>query len=227
MKTKGMLAVTCCLVIALMATSGCARQKELERINRSQAQTIMSLNTEVDSLNSELTDLSRSREQLAKTQLLLQKRLKEELTKGDLQVSMQDKGLVVTVLNKILFDSGQTSLKKTAVSTLDKVGAVLKKEAAAHVIYVEGHTDTDPIKHSGFKSNWELSTARATEVVHFFVDKTGVNPERLVALGYGEFHPIASNASVKGKAQNRRVEIVISPKKFIKKPFSGHVQREQ
>ncbi len=217
MKIKSEMLIVVFISILLVFSSGCARQKELERINRSQASTILSLNDEIARLNDELEELTRSREQLEKTQVMLQQRLRDELEKGDLQVSMQDKGLVVTVLNKILFDSGKTILKPTSVSTLQKVGDVLKNEVPQQLILVEGHTDTDPIKYSGFRSNWELSTARATEVVHFFIDKIGIDPGRLVALGYGEYQPIAPNASSAGKSKNRRVEIVISPKKFIKK----------
>ena len=87
-------------------------------------------------------------------------------------------------------------------------------------IFIEGHTDTDPIKYSGFKSNWELSTARATEVVHFFVNEMAIDARRLSAVGCGEFQPVASNDTSAGKSKNRRVEIIISPKKFIKRTFA-------
>ena len=130
---------------------------------------------------------------------------------------MEDRGLVVTVLDQILFDPGKTTLKSKAKETLSKVADILKKNVQDNIVYVEGHTDSDPIKHSGFKSNWELSTTRATEVVHFFVDEQKVTPERLVACGYGEYHPVASNKTAAGKVQNRRVEIVISPRKYEKK----------
>lgn len=221
MKKAGHVLMVCMVIALMIVNSGCARQKELERINRTQAATIMSLNDEINRLNDELSEAMQSREQLARTQLMLQQRLKEELAKGDLKVTMEDKGLVVTVLNKILFDSGKTTLKNTSVTTLEKVGDILKTEVPEQLILVEGHTDTDPIKYSGFRSNWELSTARATEVVHFFINNVNIDPQRLVAVGYGEFHPVASNDTEAGKAQNRRVEIVISPKKFIKQPFSA------
>lgn len=224
-RRSGMLMVVFICIIVLLA-SGCSRQKELEQINRSQAATILSLNDEITRLNDELEDLTRSREQLEKTQLMLQDRLREELEKGDLKVSMEDKGLVVTVLNKILFDSGKTNLKSTSVSTLQKVGDILKNDVPQQLILIEGHTDTDPIKRSGFKSNWELSTTRATEVVHFFIKNSGINPERLVALGYGEYQPLASNATSVGKSQNRRVEIVISPKQFVRKSLSTGSEQE-
>ena len=77
---------------------------------------------------------------------------------------------------------------------------------------MEGHTDNEPIKYSGWKSNWELSTARATSVLHYLVDDKGVNPKLVKAVGYGEFRPVAANDTPEGRQLNRRVEIVIQPK---------------
>jgi len=76
---------------------------------------------------------------------------------------------------------------------------------------IEGHTDKVPIKRSGWKSNWELSTARALSVLHYLEKDEGISPERLSAIGYGEYRPVASNDSRDGRKQNRRVEIVILP----------------
>ncbi|MBU1864662.1 MAG: OmpA family protein [Candidatus Omnitrophica bacterium] len=226
MVRKKEIIVAVCIMFVLLGITGCAGNKELQRINKEQVSLIAGLNEEIAYLNNELDMLSRSKENLSKTQLLLQNRLKKELAKGDLTVEMEDKGLVVTVLNKILFDSGKTKLKGGAQSTLNKVGSILRTQVPDQIIYIEGHTDSDPIKRSGFKSNWELSTARATEVVHYFIDKSGIEPQRVVAAGYGEFHPVASNTTGEGKSQNRRVEIVISPKQFIKKPFVKQADEE-
>ncbi|PIQ87934.1 MAG: hypothetical protein COV73_01520 [Candidatus Omnitrophica bacterium CG11_big_fil_rev_8_21_14_0_20_43_6] len=76
---------------------------------------------------------------------------------------------------------------------------------------MEGHTDNVPISKSGWKSNWELSTARALSVLHYLAGEQGVSPERLSAIGYGEYRPLASNETADGRKQNRRVEIVILP----------------
>jgi chemotaxis protein MotB len=204
------------MLVLLVGMTGCARQKELDRVNRQQSVTIMNLNDEVQRLNDELDMLMRSRSSLESTKSMLEQRLKEELAKGDLQVEMQDKGLVVTVLNNILFDSGKTQLKTSAIQTLHKVGQVLQTEVPDHLVLIEGHTDTDPIKYSNYKSNWDLSAQRAVEVVHYFVNEMGLNPKRLVASGYGEYQPVAPNTTVAGKSANRRVEIIISPKKLIR-----------
>jgi len=213
------------ILALLVGMTGCVRQKELDRVNRQQSVTIMNLNDEVQRLNDELDMLMRSRSSLESTKTMLEQRLKEELDKGDLQVEMRDKGLVVTVLNKILFDSGKTQLKTTALQTLHKVGQVLKYEVPEQLVLVEGHTDTDPIKYSNFKSNWDLSAARAVEVVHYFVNEISIDPNRLVASGYGEFKPIVSNATVVGKSTNRRVEIVISPKKVVRQRLASPSKR--
>jgi chemotaxis protein MotB len=94
---------------------------------------------------------------------------------------------------------------------LEKVSKVIRDKVSDREIGVEGHTDNDPIKYSGWKSNWELSTARATSVLHYLVEKGGLNPKKLSAIGYGEYRPIMSNDTPEGRQKNRRVEIVIVP----------------
>ena len=201
------------LLIVLMA-SGCSKNNDLEQVNREQAQTIQGLNKEVARLNSELEELMKSRDELSKAKGELEKKLSGELESGDMSLSMQDRGLVVTVLDRVLFDSGKSELKETSKEGLEKVADILNGKVKQHMIYVEGHTDNVPIRRSSWRSNWELSTARATEVIHYFVDDKGLNPKRVAATGYGEFHPVASNNTDAGKMKNRRVEIVISPKKI-------------
>jgi chemotaxis protein MotB len=88
--------------------------------------------------------------------------------------------------------------------------AVILKEAADFHIGIEGHTDNQPIKYSSWKSNWELSTARATSVLHY-LESQGVKPYRMAAIGYGEYRPVDSNETEPGRRKNRRVEIIILP----------------
>lgn len=201
------------LAVAMLVT-GCARQKELKRINSEQAATIMSLNNEIAKLNEQLEALSKAKEDLAKTKSDLEKKLKSELAGGDVTLSMENRGLVLTVLDRILFDSGKAVIKESAMQTLDKVSEILKRDTKENIIYVDGHTDNEPIRYSGWKSNWELSTARATEVIHYLVEGGSLNPQQLVAGGYGEYHPVASNDAEEEKQKNRRVEIVISHHKY-------------
>jgi len=132
---------------------------------------------------------------------------------------MEDRGLVITLANNILFDSGKAEVKDDASKVLGQIIKVLETSAGKKNIGIEGHTDNVPIKYSGWKSNRELSTARANNVYHYLVGN-GVKPARLTTMGYGEYRPIASNDTKKGRAKNRRVEIVILPE-FIKKTEGG------
>lgn len=202
------------VVLVSAGFSGCAKNRDLELVNEQQAATIAALGNEVARLNEELDALYRSREDLLRAQGDLEEKMKSEMASGNLSVSMQERGLVVTVLDSVLFDSGKAELKEDSAATLDKVGSILSGKIANNLVYVEGHTDNVPIRYSGWRSNWELSTARATEVVHYFIEKLGIDPRRLGATGYGEFQPVEANDTEAGKQKNRRVEIVISPKQF-------------
>jgi len=131
------------------------------------------------------------------------------------KLEMAERGLVLTFVSEVLFDSGKATLRSEARETLRKVADVIKEKVADRGVGVEGHTDNQPIKHSGWRSNWELSTSRATAVLHA-LEEDGVNPRRLVATGYGEYHPVDSNDTHEGQQKNRRVEIVILPKQLTK-----------
>jgi len=122
-----------------------------------------------------------------------------------------ERGLVITVVGDVLFDSGKAKVRQEAMPILDKVNNVLKNNVPKLDIGIEGHTDNEPIKASGWRSNWELSTARALSVLHYLVDEKGILPARISAIGYGEYRPVASNDTREGRRLNRRVEIVILP----------------
>ncbi|MGH2887118.1 MAG: OmpA family protein [Solirubrobacteraceae bacterium] len=124
------------------------------------------------------------------------------------QTIIERRGLVVRVLtDNLLFDSGSATLQRGADQLLDEVAQLLNLDKS-HPITVEGHTDNQPIHSAQFPSNWELSTSRATNVVRFLISRD-VGAYRLGAVGYADLHPIASNATAAGRAQNRRVEIVL------------------
>jgi chemotaxis protein MotB len=127
-------------------------------------------------------------------------------------LQMMEKGLVITVVGDLLFDSGKDKIRQEGYPILEKVGSILSKELAEYNVGIEGHTDNQPIKHSKWKSNWELSTARALSVLHFMVNERGLSPDRLSAIGYGEYRPVDSNDTKEGRHANRRVEIVVMPK---------------
>ena len=125
---------------------------------------------------------------------------------------MAEKGLVITFVADVLFDSGKAKLRPETYPSLDKVARVLNENVADFKVGIEGHTDNEPIKFSGWKSNWELSTERALSVLHYLSDQEYVAPERLSVLGYGEYQSVADNSTKDGKQLNRRVEVVIFPK---------------
>jgi len=159
-----------------------------------------------------IDELNRQLDQLSDTKLLLEQRLKQEIADRQVRLKMAEKGLVITFVAEVLFDSGKAKVRRRAYSALDKVAQVLTENVPDMEIGIEGHTDSQPIRFSGWKSNWELSSARAMSVLHYLVDKRGIDPSRISAIGYGQYRPLASNDTVEGKQLNRRVEIVILPK---------------
>jgi chemotaxis protein MotB len=117
--------------------------------------------------------------------------------------------ITVTLPNAILFDSGKATLKSATSSELNHIHSVLRQKYAGKPIDVVGHTDTDPIRKSKWKDNWELSAQRALTVARYLI-KQGVNDDQIRAVGCGESRPIASNSNATDKAKNRRVEIVVN-----------------
>jgi len=158
----------------------------------------------IEELNAQLDELNRAKK-------LLEERLGKEIQDKQVSLKMMEKGLVITVVGDLLFDSGKSKIRSEAYPLLDKVSGILKDNMAQFNVGIEGHTDNVPIKLSGWKSNWELSTARALSVLHYLVNDQGISPERLSAIGYGEYRPVDSNETADGRKQNRRVEIVILP----------------
>ncbi len=119
--------------------------------------------------------------------------------------------ITVTLPNSILFNSGMATLKKATNVELDHIKSVLQNKYPGKQIDVVGHTDSDPIKKSKWKDNWELSAQRALSVVRYLLDR-GIAKDKIRAVGRGASQPIASNATTSGKARNRRVEIVVHMK---------------
>ena len=159
----------------------------------------------ISKLKNELTSL-----EMAKSEL--ENKLKQEIKDKEVNVEMLEKGLVITFVAEVLFNSGKNELRKESFVSLDKIATILNSTVKELSIGIEGHTDNVPIKYSGWKSNWELSSARALSVLYYLEDKHKISSKRLSATGYGEHRPVVSNDAEKGKQQNRRVEIVILPK---------------
>jgi len=138
--------------------------------------------------------------------------LKQEIKQGEVQITQLKDKLTVNMVEKILFDSGSSVIKKNGTRVLDRVAEILKG-LSGQQIKVEGHTDNVPIGPGlaeKFPTNWELSTARATTVVRYLQGR-GVSPTVLSAEGYADFRPVSPNDTDEGKAKNRRIEIVLIP----------------
>ncbi len=124
-----------------------------------------------------------------------------------ISVFRDGRGIVIRIMDRAFFDEGKAELKETAKSALRKIATILEK-SNNHVM-IEGHTDNVPINTAEFRSNWELSTRRATEVVRHLIEKYGFEPSRISASGYAEYRPVAANDTVQNRALNRRIEIIL------------------
>lgn len=136
------------------------------------------------------------------------KELNEKLANNSSVTLVKDnRGLIVRMNNSILFDEGSAIIKKNASKTLDEVIGIISQ--VDNKVLVEGHTDSTPINTKTYPSNWELSTARATNIIGYIIRTGKIPPQRLSAAGYGEYMPIADNTSSGGRLLNRRVDIII------------------
>lgn len=173
-----------------------------------------------------IQSLEKELEELRHTKGLLEQSLEKEIKDNQVRLSMEEKGLVITFVSEVLFDSGKANLKPESLSSLNKVAKILIENVPENNIGIEGHTDNVPIKHSSWKSNWELSSHRALSVLEY-LESQGVGSTRLSAIGYGQYHPVGSNDTQEGKQLNRRVEIVILPRTVKKIEKDGVVNEEQ
>lgn len=135
------------------------------------------------------------------------------ITEGGLQIKEEPRGLVITFVEQILFDSGKADIKEAALPILEQVGRILRKYFH-RMVKIDGHTDNLPIHTECFPSNWELSATRATNVLRWLQEHEYLDPTMSSASGYGEYRPVASNDTPEGRAKNRRVEIVLLPEEY-------------
>jgi chemotaxis protein MotB len=136
-------------------------------------------------------------------------RFQKMIDSGQLKIKLRDGRMVIELANDVLFDSGQTAVKPEGQKAIAQVATVLRTIPGRR-FQVAGHTDNVPIETSRFRSNWDLSTARAVEVVRLLISH-GLKPELVSAAGYGEFDPISPNDTPAAKAKNRRIEITLQP----------------
>ncbi|MFO7889880.1 MAG: OmpA family protein [bacterium] len=204
-----------------------AEVQTLEDTNNDLVFKVNNLETEKAEIEKELeekiSDISQNKEEeiakLKGTYDELVSDMKQEIEQGQIKITQMADRLSVSMVDKILFPSGKANITPDGLKVLERIGKVLKN-TQDKIIRVEGHTDNVPI-HSRLKkrfpTNWELSTTRATNVVRFLQEKTGIDPKRLHAVGMSEYHPVASNETEAGRSQNRRIEIALLPKLIVKK----------
>ena len=181
--------------------------KEREQLRQEQSQLAATLEQERLAKEEEIARLTRTQEALSKS-------LQDEISKGNITIQQVRDRLTINMVDRVLFDSGHAQVKPAGVKVLKEVGDVINKISDKQ-IRIEGHTDNVPIStklQDRFKTNWELSTARATTVVRYLIDQGGVDRQYLSAVGYADTHPLASNNSEEGRSSNRRIEIVLYPK---------------
>ena len=188
------------------------KAEELEKQKDSLARERDSLTQQVQAQESELARLKATYESL-------EAKMNEEIARGDVALTQEGARIRVELVDKILFDSGEAALSERGAEVLGRLGTVLAGVNDKQ-IQVSGHTDDTPISDKlvgQFPTNWELSVARAVNVVRFLSEKGGVKPGKLVAAGYGPYEPVASNKTAKGRARNRRIEILLTPELEAKK----------
>jgi chemotaxis protein MotB len=163
-------------------------------------------------------------ENLAPLQQELERTLKSEILRNAVAIHTVPEGLVISLREVGFFDSGSASIQPQSRDAFGRIAALLLRYS--HRVRIEGHTDNVPIHNLLFASNWELSTARATELVRLLMTNYQFPPARLSAAGYAEFHPVASNDTAEGRAQNRRVDIVVLGRQVATQPTGETVESE-
>jgi chemotaxis protein MotB len=213
--------LTIALLLGLLGFSSWDKKQRLDQAQmeltearaaamKSQAEAAELKNRLANSQN-RIEELQKEKETAVQTHKSLEEEMRAALESKDVTISQLQGKLTVNILDRILFDSGEAELKPDGEAVLRKVADVLAQHPNLK-IHVIGHTDNVPIRagaRSRFASNWELSTARATAAVRFLCEKADVDPRRLGAVGYGEFRPVADNATPEGRARNRRIAITI------------------
>ena len=147
---------------------------------------------------------------LAQLQAELATALAAEIERKEIAMRRDPDGLVISLREAGFFPSGSATPRQESIPTLRRLVASLSRRP--YDLRIEGHTDNVPIHNSEFDSNWELSSARATRIARIFLDMKAMPADRLSAAGYAEFHPVASNETSEGRAQNRRVDLVVLPR---------------
>lgn len=195
-------------------------KKQLATVTAEKEELNKDLNAKSDELSKRITALRAENEELKKTKEKVQQasktyeamleKMKSEVAQGQVTITELKGKLTVNMVDAILFDSGESAVKKQGQQVLEKLVEVLK-DVKGKVIRVEGHTDNVQIHGNlakRYPTNWELSAARATNVTRY-LQKAGIDPSMLSTAAYGEYRPVAPNDTREGRAKNRRIEIVL------------------
>jgi len=212
MKAK-FLVLTVALLLAAMLT-GCATKGQL----KARDAEIAELKKQLEEARNQCVILEGERDAAEDRAAALQGDLNELSDKLQVEMEKSEKYTMLRIPEQLLFNFSQANLSTGGKDVLNDIAEILSRYTE-YDVRVEGHADNRKIKpefYDKFRSNWELSTARATEVVRYLINKKGISPERLIAVGYGEHRPIASNDTVEGRQQNRRVEFYIAPQQIYK-----------
>jgi chemotaxis protein MotB len=195
------------------------RLAEMERQKADLAAQLKTLEGERGNLSGRLAASAREVEELKRARAMLERRtrafrelvakLRSMIDSKTLSVKVRKGRLIVQMSDKVLFDPGKSVLKPEGQKALEAMAAILKTIPDRDFL-IAGHTDNRPVRTARFKSNWDLSAARALEVVKFLQGQ-GVDPTHLGSAGYSEFDPVGDNNSDEGRQQNRRIEIILMP----------------
>ena len=142
----------------------------------------------------------------------LDAKLKSENLSTAVKTVIDKRGLVVSLSNAIFFDPGSAEIKTDNEKTFLEIAKMIN--VMNNFIRIEGHTDNVPMNSAEYPSNWDLSVARAANVVRLITTKTNISPEKLMAVGYGEYRPVADNSTEEGRAKNRRIDIIVLSEKY-------------
>ena len=213
--------LTVLLLLGLLGYASWGKKHEVEQVRAEleaareaaarSAEQVADLKDKLAQSQAHSQELEREKDSALQTRKSLEDEMRAALESKDVTISRLQGKLTVNSLDRILFDSGEAEVKPAGGAVLRKVAAILADHPDLN-IHVIGHTDNVPIRAAArhrFPSNWELSTARATAAVRFLTENAGVDPRRLGAVGYGEFRPVADNATPEGRARNRRIAITI------------------
>jgi chemotaxis protein MotB len=198
---------------SLADCQGKFKEKEGEKVQLSQE--MEELQVSLDESQSTIEQQTKVIRDLHATRIKIESSLKEQIENQEIKLEEIEGKLKVTLVDKILFNTGKVEVSKRGEEVLLELADTLRENKDQNIV-IEGHTDDVPIGLvlvEKYPTNWELSTARAVRVVRFLQEKGWLEPERLSATGYSYYKPVASNDTAEGRRQNRRIEIILVPKR--------------